>query len=276
VPAVIRNHPPFAAACTLGIFLLAAASSANAQNTVPAPPATAATPAPVYDVMTIRLNNGVSQGSDTNADDGHFSAHNVSLRHLLQTAYDIRHDLVFGIPAPLESARFDVEAKVVDPNLAVIRKLTREQGHQMLLPLLIDRFHLKTHVEVKTLPVYELVVAKGGAKLKLSADQTPNGGDINTSSYQALTKVTASQAPMASVAKALSNSLDRTVIDKTGLAGNFDFNLQWSSEDSADPSPDAPPTIFTAIEEQLGLKLQAAKGPVETLVVDHAEMPSQN
>jgi uncharacterized protein (TIGR03435 family) len=154
--------------------------------------------------------------------------------------------------------------------------MTRGQTRQMLLPLLIDRFQLKTHFDVKNLPVYELVVARGGAKLKLSADQTPSGGNINTRTYGTVVKVTARKAPMDSVAKALSGSVDRTVINKTGLTGNFDLDLQWSKDDNTDLGADAPPTIYTAIEEQLGLKLEPAKGPVETLVVDHAAMPSEN
>jgi uncharacterized protein (TIGR03435 family) len=276
VPAVNRNHPLLAAARGVAVFMLAASFSASPQNTVPPPSPATPTQAPVYDVMIIRPNNGATEGSDTNADDGHFSAHNVSLKQLLKTAFDIKQDLISGIPSPIESARFDIEAKVVDPDLAVIKKLTREQNHHMLLPLLTDRFQLKTHIEVKTLPVYELVVAKGGAKLKLSTDQTPNGGDINTNGGRTQIKITAWRAPLDSVAKALSNSLDRPVINKTGIAGNFDLNLLWSKDDSSDPNPDAPPTIFTAIQEQLGLKLEPAKGPVETLVVDHAEMPSEN
>ena len=274
--AVSRNHPPLAAARFFAVFILAAASSSRAQNTVPPQPPAAATPAPVYDVMTIRPNNGAAEGSDTNADDGLFTAHNVSLKQLLQTTFDIKQDLISGIPGSVESAHFDMEAKVVNPDLAMLKKLTREQSRHMLLPLLIDRFQLKTHTEVKTLPVYELVVAKGGAKLKLSADQTPNGGDINTNGGRTQIKITAWRAPMDSVAKALSSRLDRTVINKTGLAGNFDLTLQWSRDETSDPSTDAPPTIYTAIEEQLGLKLEPAKGPVQTLIVDHAEMPSEN
>jgi uncharacterized protein (TIGR03435 family) len=227
--------------------------------------------------MSIKPNNSTTGRSDMNADhSGLFSAHNVSLKQLLQTAFDIKASLISGIPDPIDSARFDIMAKVVDPNLEVLKKMTRGQTRQMLLPLLIDRFQLKTHFEVKSLPVYELVVARKGAKVKPSADQTPSGGDINTSTYGALVKVAARKAPMDSVAKALSSSVDRTVINKTGLTGNFDLDLQWSRNDNSDLGADAPPTIYTAIEEQLGLKLEPAKGPFETLVVDHADMPSEN
>ena len=277
MPAIGRDHPFLLTVCVFAVFIPAAASSVRAQDTPPSHPSTATTPTPVYDVMSIKPNNSAAGNSDMNADDnGLFSAHNVSLKQLLQTAFDIKGSLISGIPGPIDSARFDVSAKVVDPDLEILKKMTRLQGRQMLLPLLIDRFQLKTHFEVKTLPVYELVVAKGGAKLKLSSDQTPSGGDINTNGYSTMVKVTARKAPMDSVAKALSTSADRTVINKTGLTGNFDLDLQFSRNDITDLGADAPPTIYTAIEEQLGLKLEPAKGPVDTLIVDHAEMPSSN
>ncbi len=98
---------------------------------------------------------------------------------------------------------------------------------------------------------------------------------MNTNGSNTLVKISARKTTMTSLAKAISNRVDRTVIDKTGLTGNFDLDLQWSREDNPGPSTDAPPTIFTAIEEQLGLKLQPGKGPVDTLVVDRAEMPSE-
>jgi uncharacterized protein (TIGR03435 family) len=227
--------------------------------------------------MSIKLNKTLSGSTDIDSDDGRFTATNVSLKALLAVAYDIKQELISGILGPVESARFDVEAKVVDPDTAVLKKMTREERRKMLLPLLVERFQLQTHIETKTLPVYELVVAKGGPRCKPSADQTnTGGGDIDTDGSRTQVKLSAKNAPMASFAKALSSRVDRTVIDKTGLAGNFDLEMQWSRDENPDSGAEILPDIFTAIQEQLGLKLQAAKGPVETLVVDRAAMPSEN
>jgi uncharacterized protein (TIGR03435 family) len=155
------------------------------------------------------------------------------------------------------------------------------------------------HTETKTLPVYELMIAKEGSKLK---EATP--GDTYTNGIKGPDgvahggmmrmgrgEVTGQALPVESLVNMLSRQLQRTVIDKTGLTAKYDFTLQWTeegptpmfkgsdggSQQRADAAPDATgPSIFTALQEQLGLRLQPAKGPVETLVVDHVEMPSEN
>jgi uncharacterized protein (TIGR03435 family) len=267
----------FLAASLFAISIVAILPSACAQAPVPPPAAAAAQPTPAYDIMSIKLNKTLSSSTDIDTDDGRFSAKNVSLKSLLAQAYDIKQDLISGIPAPIESARFDIEAKVVDPDPDTIKRMTREQRRQMLLPLLTERFELKAHIEAKTLPVYELVMAKGGAKMKPSADQKDTGGgDMSINGSRTQIKIAGQKVPMASLAKALSSRVDRTVIDKTGLTGNFDLDLIWSKDESPDSGAETLPDIFTAIQEQLGLKLQPAKGPVETLIVDHAAMPSEN
>jgi uncharacterized protein (TIGR03435 family) len=140
------------------------------------------------------------------------------------------------------------------------------------MPILAERFHLRTHIVIRTLPVYNLTLLKDGPKFSPSPDQTSQ--DEGTSVYNTAFKVR--NMPMAIFAKTLSHQLHRTVIDKTGLAGIYDLDLKWSNDDSPNPDPNAPPGLFTALEEQLGLKLQPARGPVQTLVVDHVDMPSEN
>jgi uncharacterized protein (TIGR03435 family) len=242
----------------------------------------AAPPLPVYDVVVIKLNKGLTRGTHTDMDDTTFQARNVSLKHLLVNTYGIREGQIFGLPGWADSARYDVSAKVTDPDLKVMRSLSREQRQAMLAAILVDRFHLQTHIEQKTLPVYELVVAKGGPKLTESAvqpsDANPNApGNIDVHN----TDMTATGVRLSELAGNLSFPLDRTVIDKTGLTGRYDFRLRWTEDNVANAAADggaafAPPNIFTAIQEQLGLKLQAAKGPVNTLVVDHVEQPTEN
>jgi uncharacterized protein (TIGR03435 family) len=257
-------------ASILALAIVAALPSAPAQTINTAL-------APAYDVMTIKANKTASGGVDIDTDDDRFSATNVSLKQLLENAYDIRQDLISGISGPLDSARFDIEAKISDPDPAAIKKMTREQERQIILPLLTERFQLKTHIETKTLPVYELVLLPGGPKFKPSADQTKTGGgSMSIHGSRTRADLTAHDIPMTSLGKTLAGQVHRTVIDKTGLKGNFDLTLQWSNDENPDSGAEQAPSIFTAVQEQLGLKLQPAKGPVETLVVDHAAMPSEN
>jgi uncharacterized protein (TIGR03435 family) len=244
-----------------------------------------AAPVPVYDAVVIKANKTLSQSTRTDMDDTTFRATNVSLKHLLVNTYGIREGLISGLPAWAVSARYDVSAKVTEPNMKVLRNLSREQREAMLAAMLVERFHLQTHIELKTLPVYELVVAKDGPKLTTSAvappdvanPDAPGGGSMSVHN----TEMTATGIKLSELAGNLSFPLERTVIDKTGLTGRYDFRLIWTADNVADAAAgsgaaDAPPNLFTAIEQQLGLKLQAAKGPVKTLVVDHVEEPTEN
>ena len=242
----------------------------------PLPLATEAS-TPSYDVMVIKPNHSASDNSGITTDDDRFTATNVSLKQLLEDAYNIKQDLISGIPGLLESARFDIQAKIAAPDLAALKKMTREQERMMLLPLLTDRFQLKVHTQTRILPVYNLVVLPGGPKFKPSATQNDHGGgstSVNGSNTRV--KLSAHDLPMTSLAKSLTDQVHRTVVDKTGLVVNFDLQMQWSKDDDTDSGEKVLPNIFTAIQEQLGLKLESSRGPVETLVVDHAEMPSEN
>jgi uncharacterized protein (TIGR03435 family) len=234
-------------------------------------------PAPAYDVMTIKPNisGRGSMGLDTKGD--HFVAHNVSVKQLLQYVYELNEGSILGVPAQFDTLRFDIEAKVVEPDLDALNKMKSDQRRAMLLPLVAERFQLKTHNETRTLPVYELVVAKGGPKCTLSDDQTKLGwGDIGLYYNKNDMRLEGRTLPMASLAKTLADQVHRTVIDKTGLTGNYRLTLRWTPDDKPAPEADAPPSIYTAVQEQLGLKLQPAKAPVEVLVVDHAALPSDN
>ena len=243
-----------------------------AQQPVPALPA--------YDVVVIKLNHSLARGMSMDMDEDTFRAENVTLKQLLVNAYGIREGLMFGLPGWAASSRFDVTAKVADTDLKAFRSLSREQRQAMLAALLVDRFHLKTHTEIKTLPVYELVVAKDGPKLKTSIVPPPDTGNPDPLGLGTMdvhnTEMTATGVTLSDLAMNLSFPLDRTVINKTGLTGRYDFRLRWTADGVDVGATDAPPDLFTAIQEQLGLKLQAAKGPVTTLVVDHVEQPTDN
>jgi uncharacterized protein (TIGR03435 family) len=168
--------------------------------------------------------------------------------------------------------------------MAAMKKLPdAEQSHQhqlMMQSLLADRFQLRVHHATKMLPVYDLVVAKGGLKLKETAEDENSGWSKGRGSYSG------HRISTDDLVFILSNEVGRIIVDKTGLAGKYDIALKWTPDEMAasagqqanasPPAADAPPSIFTALEEQLGLKLESAKGPVDTIVVDHVEKPSEN
>ena len=140
----------------------------------------------------------------------------------------------------------------------------------MLQTMLADRFQLKIHRESKELAVYALIVGKSGPKLKESTAAGPAGYRGTPGQF------TFSNGSITSLVSFLTNRVDRHVLDRTGLTGSYDFKLEWTPEAST-PAPDSNgPSIFTAIQEQLGLKLEATKSAVEIIVIDHAEKPSAN
>lgn len=189
----------------------------------------------------------------------------------IMDAYAIQMpDRIIGLPAWARSENFAIEAKMDGDTAAALAKLPREeQGQQqqkMLQALLADRFALKIHRATKELPIYVLTVVDAG-KLKKSASD--KGGSTSYSG-----KLTAHGTSIDSLAFNLTNTVGRMVVNQTGLARGYDFTLEWAPEgaDTSDPRP----SIFTALEEQMGLKLKPAQGPVDTIVVDSIERPSAN
>ncbi len=261
-------------AVVIAIWAAGAVGQANAQGGSAAPADSGTVKLPAYDVVSIKVNKSGSGSVNINSNDNRYSASNVSLKDLLENAYGIKKDLISGVTGPAASARFDVEAKIVDRDPDAVKKLTGRQYGQMLLPFLVERFQLKAHTETKTLPVFELVVIKDGPKFKQSEDDTHGSGTSIHGEHNGK-ELTAHNLSMTSLASSLTNEVHRTVIDKTGLAGKYDLGLKWSTDDGT-AQADSAPEIFTALQEQLGLKLQPGKGPVETLVVDSVEMPSEN
>jgi uncharacterized protein (TIGR03435 family) len=244
----------------------------NASQSLPAMhDENAAAKLPAYDVVSIKLNKSGNGSWETHTNNDSYTAMNVSLKDLLEEAYNIRQNLISGVPGPIDGARFDIQAKMVDPDLHALRKFTGKQRLAMLLPFLEERFQLKAHTEIKILSVYELVVTASGPKFKQSADSKQGGTSVQNNRL-----LTAHAIPMVSLAGTLTGQVHRTVVDKTGLTGLYDLGLKWSPDDGSNFQADSGPSIFTALQEQLGLKLKSAKDPVETLVVDHVEMPSAN
>jgi uncharacterized protein (TIGR03435 family) len=254
---------------------------------------------PEFDVVSVKPNKSDGGGMRIMFNTDGYSATNVSAKLLIQVAYGIRQDLISGGPGWADTTRYDFDAKVAGPDVDALKKLSPEQRRSMLQPALADRFKLKVHNETKQLPVYELVVVKSGSKLKEATPgdkyangfKGPNGAGGAGMMRMAPGQLTGQGIPIGTVVNMLAQQLHQTIIDKTGLTGKYDLELNWTPEQGSDPMFKAPdgsqhnteaatdasgPSIFTAVQEQLGLKLQSTKGPVETLVIDHIEMPSEN
>jgi len=233
------------------------------------------------------------------------SGKNVTLHELIRVAYGVEDHQISGGPNWLNSDHFEVEAKMDSSTIDALHKLSEDQKRlereQMLQALLAARFRLTVHRETKELPMYALIVAKNGPKLHEAkpGDTYPNGiKGPDGIGRQGLMRTERGRMmgqglDMPFLAQLLTQQLGRTVLDKTGLTGNYVFTLQFKPDDSqgamfnglasglkspADtPSPDSSgPSIFAALEEQLGLKLESQKGSVEILVIDYVEKPSEN
>lgn len=278
-----RAPKSIARAFVLIALTVAGTAASLAQDTAgPAQPASAL-PAPnlEFDVVSIKLNRGgdrrMSHAMPANGDG--LTLTNVPLFVIVLYAYDFnRPSLAFGLPDWTKTTRYDIAAKVTGSNLEDYQKLSNAEHRKMLQKVLEDRFQLKTHWESRPMPVYEFAVAKSGVKMKKAGtgETSPNGQSIVSSGPNQLT---ARAALVENLAWALSDSgMDRPVVDGTGLTAKYDFTLHYAPiQDGSGASTDtAEPSIFTAVEEQLGLKLEPAKAPVQCLVIDHIEEPSQN
>ena len=248
---------------------------------------------PDYDVVSVKPNKSDNHMIRmANTPDG-LSMSNVTLKMLISNAYGIRADLISGAPGWVDSDHFDFDAKVAGADVDTYKKLNREQKRAMLTAALTERFKLKVHTETKIVPVYELTVAKGGPKLKESApvetkkDDAPASGASGTPSIGAAKRMSSfsiggghfqfAGAPISALAAQLSSVERRSVIDKTGLTGSYDIDLKWTPDDApAGGDADTGPSIFTALQEQLGLKLAPGKVPVLTVVVDRVQKPEAN
>ena len=260
----------------LAAAILLSASSASSQIVHKGPAnviALAGTLTP-YDVVSVKQNNSDANTGNMDIDDhGRFTVTNMPLQAIIEFAYDVKESQISGLSGPVNSARFDVEAKLLPPDGAPPAMQPTAELQARIILLLADRFHLKAHLQPKIMPVYELVVAHGGLKIKLSQDELKaNSWNINGANSEKI--LTGKGSNMADLAAALSDEAGRDVVDKTGLSGHADITLKWSDEVALEQGGPNVISIFTAVEEQLGLKLQPAKGPVDTLVIDHVDMPT--
>ena len=226
----------------------------------------------VFAVASVKENKSGALGQNAESTPGRFSARNAPLRGLIMDAYEIDQRIqLTGGPGWIETARWDIEGKADE-------KVDRPTVHRMLQALLAERFNLVVHHETKEMPVYFLVVAKGGPKLrdlKSANDRTPAPD----------TRLVGSRGAFIGFTLGLTRMLGRIVIDKTGITGSYDMRLELPTEDyppvtagnaQMPASATAGAAVLAAIEPQLGLKLESGKAAVDVLVIDSVQRPLAN
>lgn len=264
--------------------------SVGAAEKLPIPPTPQAdAKAAVFEVASVKPNtSGGGSMSMGWQPGGGFRAVNSPLRSLIQTAFDVRDSELVGAPDWISSERFDVTAKAAT-------ELTRETRSSALQALLRERFKLTAHRDTREVPVYLLVLARSDGRLgpglrqsqidcspQARAARPPSVGAgagqaagpvtrPECGSFSAGSTLTAGGVMLAQLAGSLSRQADRPVLDRTGLTGFFDVDLKWSNQTKA---TDDGPSFFTAVQEQLGLRLEAGRGPQEILVIDSVERPT--
>jgi uncharacterized protein (TIGR03435 family) len=247
---------------------------------IPEPPKPMAADAKaVFEVATIKPSNPAAQGRLFTIKGRQVLTINTSLADVVTMAYGLHVRQIVGAPAWMASDKYDITGQPEGQGMP-----NQTQMRAMLRALVEDRFKLTTHRETRELSAYALVVGPGGPKLTKN-DSNPNG--LPSLLFRGLGVLPVTNATMADFAGVMQMAvLDRPVIDRTGLQGRFDFTLTWTPDETQFASfgvriptstdPNAPPVLFTAIQEQLGLKFDSVRAPVEVLVIDRVERPSEN
>jgi uncharacterized protein (TIGR03435 family) len=247
------------------------------------------TPTLTFDVATIRLapppdeNFHVSVSSLPHS--SRFEATNLPIKALLQIAYGFDAPIA-GAPDWTTNTFYDIQARSDEATDARLAKLTdnevRLEKRNAIRVLLTERLELKTHLETRNSSIYNLVVGKGGVKMQAvprppdgEAPATPPPANVKAQGSQHGLEFVGSNAPMRAITGALSSMVEAPVVDKTGLTGTYNYTLQFGRDWSAH-DPESWPSIFTAVQEQLGLKLEAVHESVPNLVVDHITKPTGN
>jgi len=218
---------------------------------------------PSFEVATIKPGSPETHGTMTSAQPGKLVMKNINLREAVKIAYRLNEPELFGGPKWVDSEHYDIDGRAES-------RVPRDQIMLMLQSLLAERFKLKVHRETRELPVYALTIAKGGPKMPRAAEGDPANGRTSVGSRN----ITAKGEPIDALARTLADLLMQPILDRTGLEGLYNFKLDFAPINPDDDTP--APSIFTAIQEQLGLKLEATKAPVEVVVIDSAEKPDAN
>jgi uncharacterized protein (TIGR03435 family) len=208
----------------------------------------------------------------SNSDKGLYRTHNLTIKELIARAYDVDISMVSGGPNWVDADSYDISARIPEE----FAQQTREKLPQMIGSLLTDRFQLVVHREPKQVSGYTLVLARKGSKMEQAKPDEKGSGTSTNNEH-----LKAHNLTMEAFARYLTRNREvgMPVVDKTGLTGAFNFEMEWKP-DQLQPKPDAPvddrPSLFTALQERLGLELKSAKVPIMTVVIDHAEKPREN
>jgi len=226
---------------------------------------------PAFEVATIKPSDPASEIDAFSANGRHVSSTNQSLSKILAAAYGVHMKQIVNGPSWLGTDRYDING------LADVEgEPSMKQMQEMFAKLLVDRCKLTFHKEKRELSVYVVTVGKSGAKLKASTGD-PNGRpDLNSNQHGTQLTMNITNTSMANFAFVMQFFVDRPMVDQTGLEGKYDFSLRWTVDESGASDPNAAPGLFTAVQEQLGLKLEAVKAPADVLVIDKVERPSAN
>ena len=251
-----------------------------------------------FDIISIKPNRSTNSGSSlrdgTHGIPGHFGTTDYSLRDVMEYAYNVKAGQIEALPGWASSEKYDIDAKMDDAVAEQERSLPRDQEAQLIRTrvqsLLADRFGLRLHHQTKDMPVLALMVAKSGPKLSTEAAK-PLPGDAHPlppgSFIMKMARsewiMTSNQASLDLLIRALSGQPEirgHILVDQTDLNGKYTFTLQWAPQNlsaATEPSSESPgPSLFTALQQQLGLRLESTRAPVDILVVDHVEPPSPN
>jgi len=275
----------------LALLVASSAAPAQAHHDIPQFDAASIKPTPPADDKT--LVQITPDGA---------SFRGAPVRIILETAFGIDDSHLIGAPSWTGTKRYDIQAKVSPEDAPKLDKLTGGERNAMLIPLLIDRFSLKYHHETREFQIYALKVAKGGPKLT-KGEPEPIGGlkfpspdhpvSPSEEHFKVMTTmghIEADSIPMFILADQLTrlNAVGRAVVDKTNITGNYNFTLRWAADrfpllhdaeglgSATEKDENTPSSLFTALQEQLGLKLEPQKDHVDVIVIDHIEPPSPN
>jgi uncharacterized protein (TIGR03435 family) len=249
----------------------------------PPPPARMAANAnPAFEVATIRPSDPARPQQIITLRGAEVITTNVTVHDLINLAYWLHPKQLTGGPAWTESDKFDMTGKPDAPGQPNV-----DQMKMMIQKLLADRFQLKFHFEKRDLPAYAVGIAKGGAKIIKSQDDPKGLPGFYFGRTAAGTTLTFRNSPMSQITAVLQNFLDKPVVDQSGLSERYDFTLTFTLDSaqavrlggaptSAPDNPDAAPDVFAAFQQQLGLKLESTKAPVDVMVIDKIEKPSEN
>jgi uncharacterized protein (TIGR03435 family) len=258
------------AAALLGSGIAAQAQDAADAATKPVMMAKDADPD--WEVVTVKPSDPNAQGQSFWVDGRHVTIGNRTVETMLLFAYGVQKEQIVGAPEWVRTEHFDANGV---PNMNGKPNIKQFQG--MVRKLLAERFGLKLHREQREMPVYALTVARGGPKMEKSAGD-PDGLASNQDHENAGQRsIQTKNATMGDFAQDLLYYTDRPVVDQTGLSGRYDFTLRYTFDDSRAPTDgSAPPSLFTAIQEQMGLKLDPVRAPADVLVVDSVQKPGAN